>query len=66
MRKGLQQLLKLAIVLFVLCLAGLVVDYFVYPDNFPNVFTLAPTCLLIITLLIMLVINIFRAMISQE
>ena len=52
----------IAIILAALTVVGLVADYFTDKVNFPNVYTLFPLCLLIITLLVMLVIWVFKMM----
>lgn len=51
-----------AIILSVLTVVGLVADYFTDKTNFPHVYTLFPLCLLIITLLVMLVVWLFKMM----
>ena len=57
---------KLAIVLSVLVLAGLVADYIADKENFPDVYTLFPLCLLIVNLLVMLVIWLFRVLVNEK
>lgn len=52
----------IAIVLAVLTVVGLIADYFTDKVNFPNVYTLFPLSLLIVTLLVMLVIWVFKMM----
>lgn len=65
MNKSLVNLRKLAIVLAVLTVAGLVVDYLVDKENFPAVYTLFPLSLLIINLLVMLVIWLFKKLVQS-
>lgn len=66
MGKALANLRKVAIVLVVLTLAGVVADYMADKTNFPAEYTLFPLCLLIITLLVMLVIWLFRTLIQKD
>lgn len=66
MGNALVKLKKLAIILFIATLAGLVVDYLVDKVDFPGEFTLFPLLLLITTLLVMLVIWLFRALIQKD
>lgn len=66
MGKALVNLRKLAIVLALLTVAGFAIDYVVDKSNAPAMFTLIPICLLITTLLVMLVIWLFRALIQPD
>lgn len=66
MSKGLSNLKKLAIILILLTVAGLIADYMTDKVNFPGAFTLFPLSLLIITLLVMLVIWLFRTLIQKD
>ena len=66
MKKASRNLKILLYVLVALTATGLVVDYNVDKINFPNVYTLFPLCLLIITLLVMLVIWVFKIMTQQD
>ncbi|MCB9046602.1 MAG: hypothetical protein H6550_10770 [Chitinophagales bacterium] len=66
MHEALVKLRKTAIVLALLTLVGLVVDYMLDKINFPGAYTLFPISLLIITLLVMLVIWLFRALIQKD
>lgn len=66
MGKALVNLKKVAIVLFILTLVGLVVDYMTENENIPGEYTLLPTCLLIVVLLVMLVIWLFRMLIQKD
>jgi len=66
MSRGLSNLKKLAIILVLLTIAGLIADYMTDRPNFPAEFTLLPLSLLIITLLVMLVIWLFRTLIQND
>jgi|GEM_PF-4789150 len=66
MGKVLQNLKKVAIALAVLTLVGLAADYFTKNENFPGEYTLFPTCLLIVVLLVMLVIWLFKTLIQRD
>jgi hypothetical protein len=66
MGKALANLKKVAILLALLTVAGLVADYMIDKDNFPAEYTLFPLCLFIITLLVMLVIWLFRTLIQKD
>ncbi|MCB0700440.1 MAG: hypothetical protein H6551_11085 [Chitinophagales bacterium] len=66
MKRPLTKLRYTAIVLFVLCLAGLGVDYMVNDGDIPDMYTLIPLCMLIVVLLIMAVTVVYNVMIQQD
>lgn len=66
MVKVLGNLGKVAIVLSILTIAGLIVDRYTDKANFPGVYTLFPLSLLIINLLVMLVIWLFHTLIQND
>lgn len=66
MGNALINLKKVALVLGVLTIVGLIADYFNDKVDFPGVFTLFPLSLLIITILVMLVIWLFRTLIQAD
>lgn len=62
MNKGIHWLKRSAILLLVLTIIGLVVDYLLYPDNYPNAFTLTPLCFFIVNLLVIALVAIYYKM----
>ena len=66
MGKALVNLKKVAVILALLTLVGLVADYMIDKNNFPAEYTLLPLCLFIITSLVMLVIWLFRTLIQKD
>lgn len=66
MKRPITKLRNVAIVLAILCLAGLGVDYMVNDGNIPDMYTLIPLCMLIVVLLVIAVTVVYNIMIQQD